>query len=99
MLHPDDPLYRGVQIPLRFFKVAAFLDAGDLAATGYVLDQTLLVQDLLTVVAAAADRCSYGCQGRLKRCWAACRVVPSTVAMELQVAWCCRARVTAAASC
>jgi len=45
------------------------------------------------------DRCSYGCQGWLKRCCAACRVVPSTVAMELQVAWCCRARVTAAASC
>lgn len=40
MLHPDDPLYRGVQLPLRSFKVAAFLDAGDLAATGYVLDQT-----------------------------------------------------------
>lgn len=55
VLNPDDPLYRGVQIPLRFFKVAAFLDAGDLAATGYVLDQTPLVQDLPTVLAAATD--------------------------------------------
>jgi hypothetical protein len=38
------------------------------------------------------DRCSYGCQGRLKRCWAACLVVPSTLAMAAQVVWCCRAR-------
>ncbi len=55
VLHPDDPTYRGVQLPLRFFKVAAFLDAGNLAATGYVLDQTPLVTDLPTVLAAAAD--------------------------------------------
>jgi len=40
VLDPEDSLYRGVQLPLRFFKVATFLDAGDLAATGYVLDQT-----------------------------------------------------------
>ncbi len=39
-----DPAYRGVQIPLRFFKVAVFRDGsqttGPLAATGYLLDQT-----------------------------------------------------------
>ncbi|MFF1253482.1 DNA/RNA non-specific endonuclease [Pseudarthrobacter sp. NPDC058329] len=35
-----DPVYRGVEIPLQFFKVAAFLYQGQLAATGYVVDQT-----------------------------------------------------------
>lgn len=40
----DDPLYRGTRIPRRFWKVAAW-NAGDptapeLAATGYVLDQS-----------------------------------------------------------
>lgn len=36
-----DPLYRGLAIPRRFFKIAAWTPSGyDLAATGYVLDQT-----------------------------------------------------------
>jgi endonuclease G len=35
-----DPAYRGVHIPLQFFKVAVFLHHGDLAATGYIVDQT-----------------------------------------------------------
>lgn len=40
----DDPLYRGTRIPRRFWKIAAW-NAGDaaapeLAATGYVLDQS-----------------------------------------------------------
>ena len=35
-----DPVYRGVDIPLKFFKVAAFLHHGELAATGYIVDQT-----------------------------------------------------------
>lgn len=35
-----DPVYRGVDIPLLFFKVAAFLQNGELAATGYIVDQT-----------------------------------------------------------
>jgi len=35
-----DPVYRGVDIPLRFFKVAAFIHQGELAASGYVVDQT-----------------------------------------------------------
>jgi endonuclease G len=51
VLDRSDPPYRGVQIPLRFYKVAAFIDGdqprADLAATGYVLDQTPLVDDLL----------------------------------------------------
>lgn len=41
-----DPVYRGVQIPLKFFKVAAFMHHGSLAATGYVLDQTPQLADL-----------------------------------------------------
>lgn len=36
----DDPVYRGVAIPRRFFKIAAWEQESELAATGYVLDQT-----------------------------------------------------------
>ncbi|MGZ4570401.1 MAG: DNA/RNA non-specific endonuclease [Blastococcus sp.] len=43
VLDPADPPYRGVQIPLRFWKVVAFLQDGALAATGYLLDQSPLV--------------------------------------------------------
>ena len=35
-----DPVYRGVAIPRRFFKIAAWEQDSKLAATGYVLDQT-----------------------------------------------------------
>jgi endonuclease G len=41
-----DPVYRGVDIPLRYFKVAAFIHEGELAATGYVMDQTPQPADL-----------------------------------------------------
>jgi endonuclease G len=54
VLDPDDPPYRGIRIPLRFWKVAAFVQDGALAATGYILDQTPLVHDLDTVLAEAA---------------------------------------------
>ncbi|MGW1375966.1 DNA/RNA non-specific endonuclease [Streptomyces sp. NPDC002446] len=40
VLHDSDPPYRGVQVPLRFWKVAAFVQDGSLASTGYVLDQS-----------------------------------------------------------
>lgn len=47
ILDPADPPYRGIQIPRRFWKIAAWTttpqDPGDepqLAATGYLLDQT-----------------------------------------------------------
>lgn len=36
----DDPVYRGVAILCRFFKIAAWEQDSELAATGYVLDQT-----------------------------------------------------------
>jgi DNA/RNA endonuclease G (NUC1) len=41
-----DPVYRGVDIPLRYFKVAVFMYQGQLAATGYVVDQTPQLADL-----------------------------------------------------
>lgn len=54
VLDPDDPPYRGGQIPRRFFKVVGFLDgvqppaasSSDLAATGYVLDQSPQLDDI-----------------------------------------------------
>jgi endonuclease G len=41
-----DPVYRGVDIPLRFFKVAVFIHEGELAATGYVVDQSPQLAEL-----------------------------------------------------
>lgn len=47
VLDDDDPEYRGVQIPRRFYKVAAWATGdGELAATGYVLDQTPQLGDV-----------------------------------------------------
>ncbi|MFJ9824303.1 DNA/RNA non-specific endonuclease [Streptomyces sp. NPDC101160] len=40
VLHDSDPPYRGIQVPLRFWKVVAFMQDGALAATAYVLDQS-----------------------------------------------------------
>jgi endonuclease G len=53
VLDPADPPYRGIQIPLRFWKVVAFVQDGALAATGYILDQTPLVHDLDAAFAEA----------------------------------------------
>jgi endonuclease G len=41
-----DPVYRGVDIPLRYFKVAVFIHEGELAATGYVVDQSPQLAEL-----------------------------------------------------
>lgn len=35
VLEDSDPPYRGIQVPLRFWKVAAFMQDGDLASTAY----------------------------------------------------------------
>lgn len=43
VLGPDDPPYRGIRVPLRFWKIAAWRSASGLAAAGFVLDQTSLV--------------------------------------------------------
>ncbi|QHC59231.1 DNA/RNA non-specific endonuclease [Rathayibacter sp. VKM Ac-2760] len=48
VLADDDPVYRGVGIPLRFWKIAAWSPAdGALAASAYLLDQTELVERFL----------------------------------------------------
>jgi len=54
VLDPADPPYRGIRIPLRFWKIAAFVQDGRLAATGYLLDQTPLVHDRDRAFRAAA---------------------------------------------
>ncbi|WP_323445512.1 DNA/RNA non-specific endonuclease [Streptomyces yaizuensis] len=40
VLHDSDPPYPGIQVPLRFWKVAAFVQSGALASTAYLLDQS-----------------------------------------------------------
>ncbi len=40
VLQDSDPPYRGIQVPLRFWKVAAFMQDGALAAAAYLLDQS-----------------------------------------------------------
>jgi endonuclease G len=55
VLDAVDPPYRGIRIPLRFWKVVAFVHDGALAATGYLLDQTPLVDDLAAVFAGAEE--------------------------------------------
>jgi endonuclease G len=54
VLDPGDPPYRGIQVPLRYWKVVAFLQDGVLAATGYLLDQSPLVDDLGAAVGEPA---------------------------------------------
>jgi len=48
VLAADDPPYRGIRIPLRFWKVAAWSTGEALATTGFLVDQSPLVDvDLL----------------------------------------------------
>lgn len=57
VLHDSDPPYRGIKVPLRFWKVAAFLQDGGLACTAYILDQTPdLSRDAAARAAAEAAR-------------------------------------------
>ncbi|MEV8057660.1 DNA/RNA non-specific endonuclease [Streptomyces antimycoticus] len=57
VLEDSDPPYRGVQVPLRFWKVAAFMHDGDLAVTAYVLDQSPdLTKDAAAQAMAKAAR-------------------------------------------
>lgn len=55
LFESDDPVYRGVSIPRRFFKVAAWAQEDGLAATGYVLDQTASLGPILERGVRAAD--------------------------------------------
>ncbi|WP_350353153.1 DNA/RNA non-specific endonuclease [Microbacterium sp. A8/3-1] len=52
VLADDDPPYRGIRIPLRFWKIAAWQDATGLRAAGFVLDQTELVDTSEGLLAA-----------------------------------------------
>jgi endonuclease G len=57
VLAAGDPAYRGVQIPRRFYKIAAWATGassqGTLAATGYVLDQSPQLGDVEAATAEA----------------------------------------------
>lgn len=45
VLADEDPVYRGVGLPRRFWKIAVWSPDGDgLAASGYVLDQSALIE-------------------------------------------------------
>ncbi|WP_307785487.1 DNA/RNA non-specific endonuclease [Microbacterium hibisci] len=60
VLADDDPPYRGIRVPRRFFKVAAWATGdGALAAAGFVLDQSELIdlsQGVLVVPRLGAFR-------------------------------------------
>ena len=49
----DDPVYRGVAIPRRFWKIAAWVSEGALRSSGYVLDQTPQLDDIELATAVA----------------------------------------------
>ncbi|KQQ67143.1 DNA/RNA non-specific endonuclease [Microbacterium sp. Leaf320] len=44
VLADDDPAYRGIRIPLRFWKVATWHGPDGLASAGFILDQSELVE-------------------------------------------------------
>jgi endonuclease G, mitochondrial len=49
----DDPLYKGVRLPLAFWKIIAYVKAdGSLATAAYVLEQEQLIEDMLGLEAA-----------------------------------------------
>jgi endonuclease G, mitochondrial len=52
VLDDEDPPYRGIQVPRRFWKVAAWDSPSGLAAAGFVLDQTNLIDLREGLVAA-----------------------------------------------
>ena len=45
VLGADDPPYRGIRIPLRFWKVASWVSGARLASAGFVLDQSAVLRD------------------------------------------------------
>lgn len=55
VLDPADPPYRGLLVPLRFWKIAAFVDGGGLATTAYLLDQSPQLGDPEPSTRDAAD--------------------------------------------
>ncbi|KQM82078.1 DNA/RNA non-specific endonuclease [Agromyces sp. Leaf222] len=56
VLGVDDPPYRGIRVPLRFWKIAAWNTGADqLAAAGFVLDQSPLVETSEVVAPAPGE--------------------------------------------
>lgn len=55
VLGADDPAYRGIRVPLRFFKIAVWAREGMLRATGFLLDQTPEIDTGELEQGAAAD--------------------------------------------
>ena len=52
VLDEDDPLYKGVRLPLAFWKIVAYdRTDGSLAVAAYLLEQARLVEDLLAAEA------------------------------------------------
>lgn len=56
VLDPGDPEYRGIRVPLRFFKVVAWRSGDELATAGFVLDQSPLLDLDEAARAAQAER-------------------------------------------
>jgi len=58
VLQPDDPTYRGVQLPLLFYKVVAWAVGGgaDVRAAGFVLDQSSELDEDDLARGVASDR-------------------------------------------
>ena len=52
VLGEHDPPYRGIRVPLRFWKVAAWQGPEGLAATGFILDQAELIDTAQGILAA-----------------------------------------------
>jgi DNA/RNA endonuclease G (NUC1)/V8-like Glu-specific endopeptidase len=57
VFHDDDPEYRGVRVPLEFWKVAVLVGkAGRLTAVGFIVTQADLVRPLMTEAAIDTAR-------------------------------------------
>ncbi|HEY5745357.1 MAG TPA: DNA/RNA non-specific endonuclease [Chryseolinea sp.] len=47
IFHEDDPVFKGVQVPMSFFKIIVWRNpAGDMKTTGFILKQDQLVGDI-----------------------------------------------------
>jgi endonuclease G len=53
VMDDQDPIYKGVRLPLAFWKIIAYVKGnGSLAAAAYVLEQGKLIEDMLSFEAA-----------------------------------------------
>jgi endonuclease G, mitochondrial len=53
VMDEDDPVYKGIRLPLAFWKIIAYVKAdGTLATAAYVLEQGKLIEDMLRFEAA-----------------------------------------------